>query len=506
MKRMMYFNIIWVKFVELYYRVMVKSKAIELLRTFTKSEIKEFDKFLKSPYHNVYETVIKTYSIVIKFYPGFDNEKLDYKYIFSRLYKNKKYNEALVRNVLSDLLKAEEDFLAHSALKASPLEKHRLVNNELINKNLFTHFSKNLKKAIISLENCERNDVEYFYYKHSYLLQSYTVSQIITHEYEDTFQYFTEAEKPLAEYVAVLLSNFYMPVTSFDFTSINTNEIKKINPLLYNTTLDIFSHVDKNSNEVIQTFYFYYMLYSTRKNEYYFLLKNNVKKYEKRFEQATLREFYIMLHNFCLDKFNLGDKDFSSEYNEILDIFIEKEYFTRPGSKYISQPGFRNVIIMKVKLKDFDGAMEFAEGHYKKLAPEVQESNYYYSTAFICFYLKKYEESVKNLGKVKYDEYLLKLQTENLMLQNYYELGYEEESLYKIDALIHYMNLNKRIPENYLLLYSAFAACLKKLILCKNNKQNDSIAQKNVIAELKKEIESGSMTSKAWLLEKISEF
>ena len=122
---------------------MIKSKAIELLKAFNKAELKDFEKFLNSPFHNVYETVIKLFKIVKKFYPDFESEKLNYRFLFNSLYKNKKYSEALLRNVMSDLLKAGEDFLAHRALKHSAFEKHRLVNKELVAKKLYKHFKKN---------------------------------------------------------------------------------------------------------------------------------------------------------------------------------------------------------------------------------------------------------------------------------------------------------------------------------------------------------------------------
>src|SRR5260221_6925588 len=109
-------------------RIMIKSKALDLLGKFNKAELNDFEKFLNSPFHNIYETVVKTFTDIKKFYPDFNNEKLNYKYLFERLYKNKKYSEALIRNILSDLLKSGEDYLAHRALKQSAFEKNRLVN------------------------------------------------------------------------------------------------------------------------------------------------------------------------------------------------------------------------------------------------------------------------------------------------------------------------------------------------------------------------------------------
>jgi hypothetical protein len=53
-------------------------KLISLLKTFSKTEIKEFEKFLQSPYLNTSgEYIFKFFNSIKKYYPEFESDRAD---------------------------------------------------------------------------------------------------------------------------------------------------------------------------------------------------------------------------------------------------------------------------------------------------------------------------------------------------------------------------------------------------------------------------------------------
>ncbi|HEY3249711.1 MAG TPA: hypothetical protein VGK25_01205, partial [Ignavibacteria bacterium] len=69
---------------------MKDTKLINILRTFSKEEMKQFEKFVASPYFHSGKNCMPLLKQLQKFYPGFDNEKLTYKNIHKKLYPGKK--------------------------------------------------------------------------------------------------------------------------------------------------------------------------------------------------------------------------------------------------------------------------------------------------------------------------------------------------------------------------------------------------------------------------------
>jgi hypothetical protein len=472
---------------------MINSKSIELLKTFSKKELKNFNDFLNSPFHNSNNRIIQLYKALKKFYPEFKDEKLSYEYLFNTLFRKNKYNEALVRNVLSDLLEAEENFMAHKALQNSQYEKFRIVNKELIDRNLYSHFKMKFKLALKELEKSELKNEYYLQYRYLFLFQNMMVARTTEHEYDDLSKQLSETENALAEYTAAQLGSFYIPFATHEYVP-----MEKLKPVLYEPTLNILSLLKNTGSAAVRVFYSMHQLAKTGKDEYYFLATENLMKYEKIFEFEEVKNFHILLHNYALNKVNSGNADFRNEYNNIIDIFIKKNFF-RNQNEYISQPFFRNAVLIKVRLNKIAEAREFVEKFHTGLPAESRENNYFFSLGYIAFNERKYNESLSVLARIVYDEYLLKLQTECLILQNYYELELGEETIYKIDSLSHYISAHKKIPSAYAEFYSNFIMLLRKILRLRQGPAPEDTF------ELKNEITNLPAAAKSWLLEKIIE-
>ena len=80
---------------------MIKSSVISILNTFSQEEIKQFEDFLNSPFHNKNAKVIQFFNVLKEYHPGFDDEKLTKENLFKELFGNVKYKESYIRNLFS---------------------------------------------------------------------------------------------------------------------------------------------------------------------------------------------------------------------------------------------------------------------------------------------------------------------------------------------------------------------------------------------------------------------
>src|SRR2546426_7485652 len=103
---------------------MLQHSLINVLKTFSGEEIKEFRKFVESPYFNMSELALKLYDELAKFHPSFDHSVLTKESLYDKLGTGNAYNDSTMRNLLADLVRLAEKFL-----KQQNFEKTEYGNN-----------------------------------------------------------------------------------------------------------------------------------------------------------------------------------------------------------------------------------------------------------------------------------------------------------------------------------------------------------------------------------------
>ena len=131
---------------------MFKSKFIDLLATFTHDEIKEFERFIDSPFFNRDKTISHSYKFFKKFYPEFNNSKFTKENFFKSLYPGKPYNDSRVRNILSDLLKHGQDYITIKFTRGNPFVENASTLEALSMRMLDTLFTKKINEAYESID------------------------------------------------------------------------------------------------------------------------------------------------------------------------------------------------------------------------------------------------------------------------------------------------------------------------------------------------------------------
>ena len=112
-----------------------QTKLILTLKSFSRDEIKSFDKFISSPFFNNGRNYIPFFTELKKFYPDFDNKNLNAEFIYKKLYPGKNFNKQVMWNYVSQLEKLALEFLIHNSLKQNRSERFFLISEELLKRN-----------------------------------------------------------------------------------------------------------------------------------------------------------------------------------------------------------------------------------------------------------------------------------------------------------------------------------------------------------------------------------
>src|SRR4030095_11154743 len=142
---------------------MIKSKAIELLKTFNPREFKEFGDFVNSPFFNKNLKLIQINEIFKKYYPDFNSPLFTKENVYAKIYPGKKYKDNEVRRNLSEILRLAEEYLSFLNInKKGQFIKKKSLLNELASRKLDKLFTTHINEVYEKYRIANEIDEDYF--------------------------------------------------------------------------------------------------------------------------------------------------------------------------------------------------------------------------------------------------------------------------------------------------------------------------------------------------------
>jgi len=472
------------------------SKLILILKTLNKNEIEKFSLFLKSPLFNQRVTISLLFEEIRKFYPDYSDLYFTNEYVFKKLYKNRKYNDELMRNILSRLYKALENFLSFLNYENDSFTKQYGLLTELNNRGHEKIFKKKIKEINSQTLKKETTGIENYFQAHrlAFLERVHYDTFKHTHIIEnDSLQL---REDKLIEYFLLDILNIY----SLMINQINLYPGKKYKlGILQNIKDYIDSNYDSlKDNFYIRIFYNMLMLLKEQDEQYFKNLKLLLNEFSSRLSQSEKSNFYASLHNYVQDKIFNGDIDAIRQKFELY-----KESFSNGGEYFsdgsISHAGLMNAVSYSMIMKDFTEADNFLKKYLDKVSGYYRESTGNYCRALIDYYKSNYEEVLKLLTKVNYDDVSFKVQVKTLTLMTYFSMN-ETESFFSFsDSFRHFLTENKKVSEYFKNLYINLINFSVKLF-----KGKGGLNKFDLTAFKKELLSTNSVAKKHWLLEQVS--
>ena len=106
---------------------MLKSKAIDIIKTFSPEELKRFVSFVSSPYFNSVKSLIRLTEVLRNHYPDFSTEDLTEVSLYEKVYGKGKFSYSVMKNLMSDLIPLCEKFLIHDRLRNDNIKNADII-------------------------------------------------------------------------------------------------------------------------------------------------------------------------------------------------------------------------------------------------------------------------------------------------------------------------------------------------------------------------------------------
>lgn len=473
---------------------MYNSKLYSILEHFNKYEQNRCRKYITSPYFNKNQSLIYLFEVLIEAINSARKKSLEKEDIWAEIAPDQAYDDVRFRKYCSDLLKLVEGFLAQQIYEENPLHQATYLIDAVGNRKLEKLYNSTMKSARRLSKQQRHKPASYYFYQYEIEKNYYNLTN-----YEKN-----RAARTNIEDIANNLDAFYLAEKLRIYCSVLTQQyfVSQEYQLLF--IEEIIEHLEryKQKYEDYPPISIYYQVFLTSTDnenvEHYYKLKDLLNKHALEFPKEEALTIYYSAINYCIRKLNTGNQQFSEELFELYNSLLEKEIIF--VNDELSPWTFKNICVLGLRLGKYDWTENFIQSYYHKLPEESRENAVSYNMAQLYFYQQQYDNVIKLLHTVEYEDPSYNLNSKTMLLATYYETD-EIEPLYSLlESFRTYLNRHKSdIPDYRRIHYSNLIKFTKKLLKIMPGDQP-------AVKRLKEEITNTKhIASIQWLNEKVAE-
>lgn len=470
---------------------MKKTKLIYLLDSLSDEEMKQFDSFVNCYMFNPRSVkVSELLKVVSAYYPGFLDEGFTKEAVWSQLYPDKKYNDVVMRNLVSDLYSLLRRYLAHLKLDKDETEiskqlleemyfrgKPDLAEKEadkleaLSYKNFRTNgnaylnlYAAQCLRHVVNLKDWKFQDKSWQDEKMMFLIHFFLKEMIGYYQNYVSLRTFVKSEYDMMFFDELM-----------GFAEKNYDKLDTQLKLLYNTTV--------------------ILMYPEREDVFEKSLKL-LKEKGSEIEKLTHYNLLISLSNYCLTRRREGDLKYNSKLREIHLEQVKYNLLTPEERMEIHEPIFTNVVRSALDSGEYDWAQSFVRKNFYRIEEKGKIMLHYYQ-ALLHHFKGENEKALEEMSKVKALEFTDKVILNNLQMRIYFDLGYFDSVLTTAENYRKFFKGNKKLSEDRKKGNENFIDYTLKIL--RATEKND----KDALGVIKKKLEKTTdVTEREWLLSK----
>jgi hypothetical protein len=476
---------------------MVNTILTDILKTFSREDLKKFEDFIVSPYFNKKNTVIKLWDNIKQYYPDFENKNLNRKIVWEKLYPGKDFNYGVMKNLIYDLNQLVEKFLEVEMFADNTFDRGLQLFYSLSDRDLGKLSFSKYKSLEEKLMNSKRGADRYS----KLIILKWSMETASGH----TDMKINSGVYDISEYMIYdfLISAFkiYNNIAAEKLSNKESRTYDLLGDLLGNTDIDrILESIKKNSPEdhkVVSVFYdMYKALSEINRPESFFNFKNSVMENDHLLDESERKNLFACLWTAL--SYNKCVKNKPMEFNELMKIQHSKNILLDQAGLITSRKYSLGIRIAAMA-KDFDFLKEFSDSYLKCTRPSARLNMTLYGNAYLHFAKGEFGKALETVNKINFDIIAFKYEMKNLQIMLFYELNEIESLMYALDSYKHFASNNQFVSESSRDIIHRFIGYTNAL--CKLKEKPEKIK----IQMLIEKISNDNLNTKYWLLEKAEE-
>ncbi|MFN8284115.1 MAG: hypothetical protein U0U67_12925 [Chitinophagales bacterium] len=455
---------------------MKSSKLIDILRSFSITEIKGLSIFIEKQMDKKNTLPQKLFLEIEKYYPDFKENDIKKERVFVKVFSKQPYNENKFSKLMSELTKISESYIIYMKSQEDVIkEKMHLLHY---------YFERNLDKYFVILAREIRTLI------HNLPLGSR--QNMLKYQFEELIvTYELKLENRIGNYEKVCNELYeFIETERLRWENLRLMELCPIKSI--EQPKQPFYTMHNKLNKMLQTQDAVYF------NEVMANIENDIKQFDK--EES--REILKILLFFVLQKCNNGFAEYYVPQFRLYNLFIElKLILNHYGVIHIST--YKNYINVALRLEKIEEAELFLE-HYKQYLPgDLKEDVYHFNKAFILFEKGKFDDVLRLLSNVKFDDVYYNISQRRIIIKTYYELLQYDNSYFEllnsnINAFKKFIYTKDQVSDLHVTINKNFLKILQKI-------EKNSDLSKKKIREIEQELQTVVPTAeKNWLIKKVN--
>jgi hypothetical protein len=472
---------------------MQNTKVFTILQHFTRYELNNLKKFVYSPYFNVNEDLMRLFDLYLDMMekPSLNPSKEEAWTLI--LQDDKPYDDVRFRKFNSDLLKLVEGYLAQKVYEENPIREANHLIEAVSRRKMVKLYNTVMSSARRLSDRQLYKSAQYYYYQY----------QIEKNYYEILIHGQKRLDKTNVEYIVDNLDRFYLAEKLRYYCSVLTT--KYIHSHEYKLLFldEIVHHVEQYGYTDVPAISIFYQIYLTIHHDddrtYFDNLKELIATHIRLFPNDEALEIYTYALNYCIRNTNQGKSEYLQEYVDLYEQMLKNDIIDFGDEEY-GPWHFKNIVSAASRLGRLTWIEKFIYKYYQLLPPEYQENALSFNLAQVNFYKKKYDEVIKLLHTVEYEDFTYNLNGKVFLMSSYYELDEVEPLLSLMDSFRIYLQRNTKIPATRKRNYMNLIRFLRKLTRIVPGDQK-------ALEKLLHEMDNceGGIVNAPWLREKIAE-
>ncbi len=492
---------------------MLKSSLLEILRTFTKQELIKFEDFVRSPYFNKKENVIKLFLAIKNYAPEFESENLEKEKIWIKVFPGKDYNYGIMKNIIHELTKLSESFITVEHTKSDKLRDNIALLETLLERKITKVFSSKIEMIEKIYDNPDLKNESYEIGRYYEFLNKLNRLKLHNnwHHYTGSIEAYEFTCRTIDYHIYSAVINFYKYYNNYlvhnHIRILNKDNAAEIflSGLNKNSIIPLLKNVKvKSERDYLILNCFHEMnnaIHADADRNSYFKFKKSLQDCLDIIPKKDLRDLLICLSNTLLNIKRSKSGSGINFYKEIMethDLMIENDIFLESNG-ILAGNAYINYIMTAFALKDYDSIEIFANKFGNKIPEDRRENDYNYSRALILFGKKEYSKSLEHLSKINHDFFSMKHYVKNIQMMNHYELNDYISFNYVADSYRHFLSKNKSVTSHNKYVSEYLCNSINKLF-----KLRESF-DKFEMEKFRKEIKENELLIKQWIFDKIDE-
>lgn len=422
---------------------MEKTLLWEAFCTFSRTEYREFARFVQSPFFNRKKQLELLCEYLLRCVDAkqLPNESTAFSMAFP---EEAVFSSQKLRLANSDLLALIEQFWVVQAQLAQTTANDLLIAAIYRKRNLTRHALIARREAQSALQQHPFRNADYYELSHAFEMEVYQ-SASAAQRYED-FNLQEISDLTDCHFIARKLRHTCL------ILSHNAVVKKEYQLGLYALLLDYMEQSPLLEQPAIGLYYHACRFLSNPQADGHFQqFRVDLVQFADQFPPEEQRALFLLAINFGVKKSNAHGQPWYSETLQLYKTALERGLLFENGQ--LSRFAYNNMVGIAIRINEIDWAETFIHQYRPTLERKYREAAFSLNAARLAFIKKDYGSALMYLQKADYKDFINSMNAKTLQLKIYYQTAAVELLESHLESMQHFIRRQRAVGyhrENYL--------------------------------------------------------